>query len=349
MKISEQKQFVKKLATELEKTGRHTPTMIWSGPGIGKSSAIRQVADEMGIGFKDLRLALLNPVDLRGLPMVDKETSTAKWLSPEYLPNAERDGERGILFLDEINLAPAAVMNAGYQLILDRRVGEYTLPKGWVVVAAGNRAKDRASVTKFPAPLANRFVHIEIEADVDDWKRWAMNHMEPQIVAFISKFPQHLYKAPETLPAGENSFPTPRSWSYANNLFVAGESIAPAVGQGIGAEFQAYLAVWQSLPDVDAILRGEDVPVPKELDVLWALTTALVSKAEPAQVPAILRYMDSGKNPMPAEFQAKTILALSDKSEDHHISLVNSPEWETWRKNHKDILEEEPELDTATS
>src|SRR3990167_1528704 len=114
MKLNELKQFLKSTIQSKE----NIPIMIWSGPGIGKSSAVRQIADEEGIGFVDLRLSLLNPVDLRGLPCIDKETHTSKWLPPEFLPNDKNSKSRGILFLDEINLAPFSVMAAGYQFIL---------------------------------------------------------------------------------------------------------------------------------------------------------------------------------------------------------------------------------------
>ena len=185
--INEIKSMVRKVYS-LAEQGDYLAIMIWGGTGVGKSQAVKQTADELGVGFIDLRLSLLNPVDLRGLPSIDKENQTARWLHPGFLPTEKKHGERGILFLDERNLAPQAVMSAGYQLILDRGIGEYRLPKGWIIVGAGNRVKDQAVVTKFPAPLANRFIHLELpEPDIDDWKQWALNHnIVEQVIAFLS-------------------------------------------------------------------------------------------------------------------------------------------------------------------
>lgn len=331
MKIDE----LKKVLVEVINNKDHIPLMIWSGPGIGKSSAVRQVAEETGLKFIDLRLSLLNPVDLRGLPTINKETNSARWLSPEFLPNEKDDGPKGVLFLDEINLAPFSVMAAGYQLILDRRLGEYQLPKGWKVIAAGNRAEDNANVTKFPAPLANRFVHIDVEADEKVWRKYALkSQLNEQIIAFLGKFPQHLYKFPK---AGEKTFPTPRSWELASKLLTAGLRIDNAVGDGVASEFYAFINVYKELPDIDEILAGKYNEVPKKIDVLWALSIALITRADPKHVPVILKYCSK----MPKEFEVLTILNLSARSKEHENSLINCKEWKIWIKENDELIHDE--------
>ena len=137
------------------------PVFIWGGPGIGKSDVVRQLAKAMGVPLKDIRALLLDPVDLRGLPFLGADHA-AKWATPDFLP---KDGE-GILFLDELNAASAMVQAGCYQLVLDRRLGEYTLPDGWSIIAAGNRETDRAVTTRMPTPLRNRFTHLNFEVDV---------------------------------------------------------------------------------------------------------------------------------------------------------------------------------------
>jgi MoxR-like ATPase len=112
--------------------------------------------------LRDIRALLLDPVDLRGLSNVVEGRS--KWAIPEFLP---ADGV-GILFLDELNAAPAMVQAAFYQLVLDRRLGEYTLPDGWIIIAAGNRDADRAHTTRMPTPLRNRFVHLDFEVHAQE-------------------------------------------------------------------------------------------------------------------------------------------------------------------------------------
>jgi len=130
---------------------------------------IHQLAAELAIPLRDVRALLLDPVDLRGLPFLGSD-GRSKWATPDFLP---QDGE-GILFLDELNAAPAMVQASCYQLVLDRKLGEYTLPEGWAIVAAGNRDSDRAATTRMPTPLRNRFVHLEFEVDVQEWAEWAI-------------------------------------------------------------------------------------------------------------------------------------------------------------------------------
>jgi MoxR-like ATPase len=143
-------------------------TMILGPVGIGKSSIVAQVAQEHKIDFVDVRLSQLAPTDLRGLPVA--EDGISKWYPPEFLP---RDG-KGILFLDELNMAPPAMQGVAQQLILDRRVGSYIVPEGWYVWAAGNRKEDRAAVFDMPAPLANRFLHLQVESDFESFKAYAL-------------------------------------------------------------------------------------------------------------------------------------------------------------------------------
>src|SRR5215471_19152320 len=164
------------------------PVFIWSSPGAGKSSIVRQLAESLKVPLRDVRALLLDPVDLRGLPFLGSD-GRSKWATPDFLP---QDGE-GILFLDELNAAPAMVQASCYQLVLDRKLGEYTLPEGWTIVAAGNRDSDRAATTRMPTPLRNRFVHLDFEVDVQEWSEWAIGAgIRPEVIAFIRFRPQLL-------------------------------------------------------------------------------------------------------------------------------------------------------------
>lgn len=339
MKIPELKSFVKKICTE----NKHLPIMIWGPPGVGKSQAIQQVAEELKLDFIDLRLSLLNPIDLRGLPFINKETHRAEWLTPDFLPNG-KNKTKGILFLDEINLAPFSVMAAAYQLILDRKLGEYKLPDGWIVIAAGNRIEDNANVTKFPAPLANRFIHHEVEHNIDDWISWAIaNSIHPQIISFLGKMPQHLIRMPKS---GEKSFPTPRSWANASILHTLGYRIDSSVGDGVAAEFYAFLKVYDKLPDLLSILTGKKQPSidTKQLDILWALSIGLVTMAEAEHVDNLLKYIG---DKFPKEFEVLTILNLAKKPGKYgkekismEAFLSNSPKWTEWIKKNRELISE---------
>ena len=147
-------------------TGHHTPVMLWGPPGVGKSQMVAQVAEKNNIPVIDIRLSQMEPSDLRGIPF--KNGAEVEWAIPSMLPNTKRHGPKGILFLDEITSAPPSVSAAAYQLILDRKLGNYEVPKGWAIFAAGNRQGDRGVTYTMPAPLANRFSHYEVDVNLDD-------------------------------------------------------------------------------------------------------------------------------------------------------------------------------------
>ena len=243
-------------------------TMIWGPPGVGKSSIVHQVARDQGIAFVDLRLSQLAPTDLRGLPVA--EDGLSRWYPPEFLP---REGE-GVLFLDEINMAPPALQGVAQQLILDRKVGSYEVPEGWLIWAAGNRKEDRAAVFDMPAPLANRFIHLDVEPDFSSFKAYALNEgVDESLLAFLSYRPLLLHH----LDAHAMSWPSPRSWMMANCLLKSGLDIAPAVGAGAAAEFAAYSRLYENLPDLKGILSGEkNPPFPEEPSIRYAVVIGLV-------------------------------------------------------------------------
>jgi hypothetical protein len=248
--------------------------MIWGPPGVGKSSVVQQVGQALGLPVIDLRLSQLAPTDLRGLPVADRETRSATWFAPSFLP---RSG-RGILFLDEINQAPPAMQGMAQQLILNRQVGDYQLPEGWLVVAAGNRKEDRAAVAEMPAPLANRFVHFEVAPDLADFTAYAAAHaINERIVAFLNFRPILLHRFDALRP----TWPSPRSWEAASKLLQIGLGVEFAVGEGAGHEFSAYCQVYQRLPDIAGILAAKANPAfPKEPSECYATVLALALRLQ---------------------------------------------------------------------
>lgn len=271
-------------ATELIKTIdslviQRVPVFLWGAPGIGKSSIVKEVAKKRAIAFIDLRLALMDPTDLKGIPFYDRESHTALWAPPAFLP---KEGD-GILFLDELNSAPPSVQASAYQLILDRKVGEYELPQGWAIVAAGNREGDRGVTYRMPSPLANRFVHFEMEVSVEDWRLWAFeNGVDERIISYISYKNEHLFTFDAKSDA--KSFATPRSWEFVNSILKSGlsqkmmlDSISGAVGEVVAISFLGFIKVINKLPDIQKILETGSGEYSEELDVLYALSTGLVS------------------------------------------------------------------------
>ena len=265
-------------------TGHHTPVMLWGAPGVGKSQMVAQIAENHGVPLIDIRLSQMEPSDLRGIPF--RVDEFVEWAVPSMLPNLKRHGSRGILFLDEITSAPPSVSAAAYQLILDRKLGEYEVPEGWAIIAAGNRQGDRGVTYSMPAPLANRFSHYEVEINLDDWVAWAYaNGIDERIIAFL-RFRQDLLFE---FDAAQNpvAFPSPRSWEFAHralqkfdestNLLLG--ALQACVGKAAGIEVKAFVDSLDQMPDLDAIVKGEEVATPKEIDLQYAVATALVGRA----------------------------------------------------------------------
>ncbi len=264
--------------------GHHTPVMLWGPPGVGKSQMVAQVAANHDVPLIDIRLSQMEPSDLRGIPF--REGNEVEWAIPAMLPSSKRHGDRGILFIDEINSAPPSVSAAAYQLILDRKLGEYEIPDGWAIIAAGNRQGDRGVTYSMPAPLANRFSHYEVEINIDDWVAWAYaNQIDERIIAFL-RFRQDLLFDfdPSHNPV---AFPSPRSWEFAHRALQKFQdmpdlllgALQACVGNAAGVELRAFIESLDQMPDLDAIVKGEDVPTPSEIDLQYAVATALVGRA----------------------------------------------------------------------
>lgn len=316
--------------TSIKKPDSAPPMHLWGPPGIGKSAVVKQVAEESHIGFKDLRLTLCDPTDLRGIPV--PEDGGAKWLPPSELP---RDGN-GILFLDELNVAPPLVQASAYQLILDRALGEYHLPDGWYMMAAGNRLEDRAVVHRMPSALANRFWHIDFEVNLDDWVDWAItNEVDTNIISFLNFRPELLMAFnPES---SEKAFPTPRTWEFASKVIgmiknkrLLSESLDGVVGKGASTEFSAFLKLQTALPDLDTIFGGNDF-VPETLDLKYALVSALAIKAKSNQYERLIQYSEN----LPVEFAVLMMKLLASINQG---ALHKAPSWSKWARAHYDVI-----------
>ena len=280
--------------------GQHTPVMLWGPPGVGKSQIIAGIARRHGAPLIDLRLSQMEPTDLRGIPF--RKGENVEWSVPSMLPDATRHGRAGILFLDEINAAPPTVSAAAYQLILDRRLGEYAIPDGWAIFAAGNRQGDRGVTYAMPAPLANRFTHYDVEANLDDWVSWALSSgIDERILGFLRFRPDLLFN----YDAAHNpvAFPSPRSWEYAHRALqkfgdrpdLLSDALQACVGQACGVELKAFIDNLENLPDIDGILDGSVMDVPKGIDLQYGVAAALVRRAKESagdvgKLANILRY-----------------------------------------------------------
>lgn len=308
------------------------PVFLWGPPGVGKSQVIHQTAAEIGLNILDVRAILLDPVDLRGLPKISDD-GFSEWCSPAFLPQS---GD-GILFLDELNAAPPLVQAACYQLILDRKLGEYTLPEGWTIIAAGNRETDRAVTHRMPSALANRFVHLDFSVDHKEWLDWAIeSDIAHEIIEFLNFRPQLLHDfQPES---NSRAFPTPRSWAFASQFFekasdsaIFDELLEGTIGKAATIEFLAFLSIYRQLPSIEEILLNpQTVQLPKEPAVLLALCE-MVGSAATIELAEILVTV-AGR--LPDEFS----VLLIRESVKHCKELVTSPSFTLWASLHSGVL-----------
>jgi hypothetical protein len=261
--------------------GEHTPVMLWGPPGVGKSALVAQAAAAQGVPMIDLRLSQLEPSDLRGMPY--QREGRVEWAIPSMLPHVGRDGPRGVLFLDEINAALPQVAASAYQLILDRRLGDYRLPDGWAILAAGNRLGDRGVTYAMPAPLANRFTHYELLPQIDDWLVWAeRSGVDERLRRFLAQRPDLLFVFPEQ--ANVHAFPSPRSWAFADRAlrkFAADPDLLESALSACVGEVAAMLFVsWLARPqfDLDTLLAQDDPRLPEDADGRWAVLDAAIAR-----------------------------------------------------------------------
>jgi len=315
-------------------TDAGAPVMLWGPPGVGKSSIVRQLGERKGRTVLEFHAALREPVDLRGIPVADLATGTTKWLVPDELPQAERDGADGYLFTDEINQATPQMQAVLAGLILEGKVGDYRLPKGWRVIAAGNRVTDRAAAQRMPTHIRNRFAHLYVTPDVAAWATWATaNNVAPEMVAFVRFRRELIYRAPR---GDENAFPSARSLTRAAEHVNAPKAhrqrlFAAHIGDDVAAELEGFLQLYRSLGSLEDIVRdpmGAKVPV--EPSEKYAVCTGLARLATRKNWSQIIKYADR----LPAEQQ---VLLVHDATV-RDATLKDTPAYSTWAVNNSAVL-----------
>ena len=260
---------------------KRRPLFLWGAPGIGKSEIMQFIGNTTNREVIDIRLPLWEPTDIKGMPFYNPEKGAMEWAPPVELPT-DADS-KAIIFLDELNAAPPAVQAAAYQLVLNRRVGTYKLPAGVDIVAAGNRDSDRGVTYRMPKPLANRFLHLEMKPDFDDWFDWAtLNKVHEDVVGYLGFAKQDLFDFDPK--SSSHAFATPRSWSFVSDLLddddldsdTLMDLVSGAVGDGLAVKFMAHRKIAGKLPKADDILDGKvkDLEI-KEVSAMYSLTVSL--------------------------------------------------------------------------
>jgi DNA polymerase III delta prime subunit len=307
------------------------PVYLEGPPGVGKSQIVAQVARELGLEFQDFRAVTCDPVDLKGMPKV--EGNLTLWTLPGFLPQAGK----GVLFIDELVQAPQLVQNALSQLVLDRRIGDYIFPEGWLIVAAGNRDGDKAATTRMPSHLANRFVHIKFDVDIQDWTTWALSHdIRAEIIGFIRWRPALLFQFDPK--RNDKAFATPRTWEFLSQLLdqappksIEFELCSGCVGEGPATEFLGFLRIYRDLPDPEKVIQApENGIVPEDPAILYALCGALARKATAGNIDKIILYSYR----LPAEF---SVMMIADAAR-LTPAIVKTKAFVEWSVKNQDVL-----------
>lgn len=349
------------------------PIMLRGAPGIGKSAgmlaACEVLANKLGLkggvwqwgdpiatgltikdyfGFVDLRLSQCDPVDVGGLPFADHANGTQHRLCPSWFPHTDRVDlpDYGILALEEIVSAPQSVQAAAYQLTLDKRIGDKRMKEGWGMMLTGNRMTDGGVVFKMPTPLANRVTHLDIESDVGSWREWAIdNDTELSVIAFISlrqdllnTFDRHVK---ERLVG--DAFATERTWEKVSKYVKTGESdaalyplIAGAVGEGTGAEYMGFRQVWETMPNLDAVLLDpKKAPLPEDAATQYAVAVGLAARATRDNMDNVVAYVDR----FSTELQRPEISVLCLKDAMRRTpGLVSTKAFSRWATSNHELF-----------
>lgn len=313
---------------------RKRAVFLIGASGIGKSEVLYQTGVALGnLPVIDQRLSQMDSTDLRGVPSVLEHRT--HWNVPSFFPTEETPN--GILFLDEITSCPPSIQAAAYQLILERRLGDYKLPDGWMVVAAGNRMSDRGVTFQLAAPLLNRMTKIEVDTVLDDWiEHAAVIGVRPEIMAFLSDRADYLHKF-DPKESGEQ-FPSPRGWVAASHKLdlnldpaLRVELLKGDVGQSAAVDFEQFLRVYETMPSLNQIFSDPDsVEVPAKLDVRFCVTMGLAARMDKKNFANAWKFLQR----MPKENQTLSV-KLAYKRDN---TLVQSPEFSQWALENQDAF-----------
>ena len=327
------------------------PVFFWGGSGTAKSTTCHLFVDDKRevnpeFGMIDLRASQLDPVDVRGMPYVNVDTKVSSWCPFDVFPNEERDGKFGLLLLEELNSALPAVLASLYELLFDRRIGNYKLPDGWAVWALGNRDSDNGVTYQVPSPVANRFAnHILVEPTVDDFcSHGFKTGCRLEVMAFLRWRPELMMTYDSQNP--DVTFASMRTWTYVSDLMKAWESEGKkfsdplflslaqnCVGEGAGVEFVGFLDYYKKLPDLDDIIRSPETAVVydmSEAHLNWAIICGLFNKAEDKNAGQIIKYAMR----LPAEF---SVVLMRDCTRDI-AGFTECPEFIEWSRMHSSTI-----------
>lgn len=339
-----------------------SPILIHGSPGIGKSMIVESICKKHNINFVDVRLAQMEPCDVRGLPVPNRELKSMDWYVngswPRVNENTPDNEKRGIIFLDEITAADRSIQVAAYELVLDRRLGKhYSVPPGYLIVAAGNNTSDQAVATTTSSALANRFMHVELQADAEQWCTWARAHeIHPSVIGFISYKPSALHAM--TDENVERGWPSPRSWARVSKMVFSTQNtsilrkiVYGLVGTGWGTEFMAFHELNADFDDVLHMMIDPTakIVIPDKADRKYALCSTMVYLLWRGKTKEEINERLDGffrilcHDDMSSDFACMSLIAAMEGKSDNEkriysSMIIGNKNFSKWRQKHANEL-----------
>lgn len=324
-------------AVELGRKARRA-VMLWGPPGVGKTWGVHEAAQRMGIEFRETQALITQPVDYMGVPFVEEDgedgARVTRWAQPDMLPTK---GD-GIWFFDELPMAPMMVQNVLTKIVLEGVCGNWRAPAGWSFVAAGNRESDKAGTFRMSKPLEGRFIHFNVEADLESWRRWAVMYgIHPAVVAFMDWKREYFYQFDPRSP--ERAWPCPRSHHILSDMLKAGvkknlriPAFSGISGQKMAIEFSAWLGIYEGLPNLEDIEKNPTAVVFDRDDpgVCFALCAALAQRATNSKMPNVIRFIQR----MKPEFQVVYFTTVKTA----HPEALHCEAFAQWAANHSNVM-----------
>ena len=315
--------------------------MLWGPPGIGKTTMVKQLADTHNVEYRSLTTNLLMIDHLTGIPF--NKDNRMIFSRPDNIP----DTGKGFLLIDEITDGMLSIQKMLYSLVLERSCNGHSIGSGWKVLAAGNRPGDGSGSSMLPSALITRMIHLGVCCDVPDFTRqlpetadvdinsWIEyfalpNKLNPFIIAFLKSFPHRIYhfqSIPRTLEMLSKILSV-----YNNPDPILHEIIIGTIGPETGNEFFGFYKLAQQIPSIDTILNDPDTaPIPQDIGIMHALTTALIYRADRSNFGNIVKY---SKRLGHREMEVYLLTSAIKKDKD----LASIPQYLTWHNANADIL-----------